>query len=237
MFRFYFSIFLLLLQMPVFGQVVDGIVSDNVGGQPVAGVSVTNRRTGVTVGTDRQGLYVIDATDEDVLVFRHVAYRTYYKTLFHGDNSCKRITLEPATYKLRDATVSRTKYQQDSIARHEIYGHELTRPLVPKPKFYGIACVGCFGWLADKITGNSKPAKRFRAKFASEDEMKFIDTRYTFDVVTAMTGIRDTDSMVTFINAYPMDYGFARNASSLEIKAWIRNNYKEYRKQFFVKKE
>ena len=219
------------------GQTIYGVVVDYASRQPVKEVSVTNRRTGAVVATDGQGLYVIDATDNDELVFRHVSYRTFYKTLIHGDNSYKKVILEPVSYKLKEATVTRTKYQQDSIARHEMYGHELNRQLVPKPKFTGLGCAGCIGWLADKITGNSKEAKQFRNRFASEDEMKFIDSRYTPELVTAMTGIKDADSIVAFINTYPMDYGFARTASGLELKAWVRNNYKEYVKQVFVKKE
>jgi hypothetical protein len=30
------------------------------------------------------------------------------------------------------------------------------------------------------------------------------------------------------MNTYPMDYEFARTATDLELKMWIRHNYKDY---------
>jgi hypothetical protein len=58
-------------------------------------------------------------------------------------------------------------------------------------------------------------------------EQKFIDTRYTPELVTKLTGYTG-DTMILFMNTYPMDYSFARAASDLELKMWIRNNYKEH---------
>ena len=148
------------------------------------------------------------------------------------------ILMHPLVYKLKEATVvGQTKYQQDSAERHEMFHHELTKTLVPKPKYLGLACAGCIGWIADKITGNSKKPKRFRKHFAAEDEAMFIDTRYNTELVTGLTGIKDPDSAAAFIYKYPMEYAFARSASDLEIKAWIRNNYRDYLEKSFVPKQ
>ena len=84
------------------------------------------------------------------------------------------------------------------------------------------------GWVADKITGNSKKPKEFRKQFAKDDQNLFIDSRYTPELVTLITALSDTDSISAFIYTCPMAYDFARAASDLEIKAWIRENYKQY---------
>jgi hypothetical protein len=150
----------------------------------------------------------------------------------------KTVLLLPLVHKLSEATViGLTKYQKDSVARHEFFQHEMTRQIVPPaPKFVGLGCAGCFGWLADKITGNSKKPRRFRKTFATEDEQKFIDSRYTLTLVMQLTVITDTETVAAFMNAYPMEYAYARTASDLEMKAWIRSNFKEYKAAGHLKK-
>jgi len=37
--------------------------------------------------------------------------------------------------------------------------------------------------------------------------------------------------MAEFMNQYPMDYDYARAASDLEIKMWIKYNYQDYLKK------
>ena len=44
-----------------------------------------------------------------------------------------------------------------------------------------------------------------------------------------MTGFTG-DTIGHFMYAYPMPYEFARSASDLELKMWIRNNSKEWLK-------
>jgi len=44
-----------------------------------------------------------------------------------------------------------------------------------------------------------------------------------------MTGLTG-DSIHLFMQQYPIDYEFARSATDLEIKMWVRNNYKQWLK-------
>jgi hypothetical protein len=196
--------------------------------------------SGASAITDSAGYYRLAAAAGDTLWFRHTGYTAAYEIMTYSlQTRYKTILLRRHQNVLQEATVKGlTKYQQDSLARREVYDHELTRPLlVDAPKIspgggggtIGIGCSGCVGWLADKITGNSKRPKRFRKNFAADDETRFIDSRYNYDLVTSLTGIKDIDSVAAFIYAYPLDYPFARAATDLELKSWVLQNYRAWR--------
>jgi hypothetical protein len=230
MLRLIVTILFLITYHTGIAQELKGMILDNESKSIITGVTILNRHTGMVVFSDTNGNYSIQATAGDTLVFRHAAYLPAREVMTYTLGSrYKSILMLPAIQKLMEATVvAKTKYQQDSTERHEIFNHELTKILVPKPKYTGLACAGCIGWIADKITGNSKKPKQFRKNFAADDQSKFIDSRYTPALVSSLTGINDTDSVAAFIYAYPMEYEFARLASDLEMKIWIRGNYKEY---------
>ena len=237
--RFLIIAALLLFHYGATAQVMEGLVIDNDNKTTIADVNIFNTRTGVSETSDKEGHYSIPAISGDTLLFRHVAYQTVTEVMtFVLGTKHKTILMQPSVYKLQETKITAyTRYQQDSIEKHTMYGHELNKTLVPTPKYYGVACAGCIGWLADKITGNSKKPKQFRKQFADDDKNLFIDSRYTFPLVTVLTGISDTDSIAAFIYTYPMAYDFARQASDLEIKMWIRENYKQYLQMAFVKEK
>lgn len=228
--RLFLLIIACVARLACFGQLVNGIVLDSEHEQPVVNASVVNKKTGAVTLSDADGHFSIVAERGHVLAFSHMSYEV--STVIVALDNAQRLVVKlvPNEVMLQRVIISsRTKYQRDSAERHEMYGHELTRQLTPKPKYTGLGCSGCFGWLADKITGNGKHAKKFRKGFASDDEVKFIDSRYNVDVVALLIDLKDRDSIATFINHYPMEYDFARAATELEVKAWVRANYREYR--------
>ena len=239
MVRYFTTLILLLIHYAATAQVMDGMVIDAERKTTISGVTIINKHTGIAVSSDTSGHYEIHAAAGDTLIFRHTAYKPLTEVMAYTiGNKYKTILMQPLEYQLKEATVTgMTKYQQDSTERHVLYEQTLNKVLVPKPKFVGLGCAGCIGWLADKVTGNSKKPQRFKDQFAEDDKIRFVDTRYTPDLVSTLTGIKDIDSIAAFINAYPMEYEFARLASDLEIKAWIRNNYRQYMQTAFAKKE
>ena len=55
-------------------------------------------------------------------------------------------------------------------------------------------------------------------------------TRYTPELVSEMTQL-EGNAVYQFMAAYPMEKDYAYVASDLEIKMWIRNNYKQWMKK------
>ena len=209
-----------------YAQVMEGVVLNRESFEPVAGVTVINKNTGGLVFTDVNGRFMINAQGGDTIAYRHTSYIQVQQTVqFSLNNDPKTILMQPLVIKLNETTFrGLSKFQQDSVNIHEEYGHDLTKTIVAAPEGGG----GYIGWLADKLTGNSKKPKEFRRLLLEDEKSKFIATRYTPSLVSVLTGYKDPDSIAIFINTYPMDYDFARQATDLEMKAWIRDNYKGY---------
>ncbi len=62
------------------------------------------------------------------------------------------------------------------------------------------------------------------------EKQNFVDSRYSKELVTSLTKLNEDDAQ-TFMNAYPMEYDFARAATDLEIKMWIKYNFSQYSKE------
>jgi hypothetical protein len=116
-----------------------------------------------------------------------------------------------------------TKYQLDSLERAVTYKVVLQR----RPPSAFVSPVSA---LAEKFSKKAKRAYQFQKDFAAGEIEKFVDTRYTPDLVAELTTLTG-DSIGHFMYAYPMPYDFARTATDLELKAWIRDNYKQWMKQ------
>lgn len=130
------------------------------------------------------------------------------------------------------------KYRKDSISMAETYKktyEDATRK--PKKSFIaipspiglsaGIQYEGLITAFARKISGKQKTDKRFVADFKRTQAEKYISLKYNPEVVKNVVAIMD-DSIAAFIRAYPMEEGYARAASPLEIKMWIRSNFKDW---------
>ena len=222
-----FALFLLLPYLSV-AQAIAGRVVNSEQLTGISGVVILNVNSGASTRSDENGNFDIVAVNHDSIVFRHLSYKIVAVIAGEISGSLNMVPMEPIVRKLKEATIhGLTKYQKDSIANYKQFEHQLTKVIVPKPKI-GLGCSGCIGWLADKITGNSKKQKQFKKTFASEDQQKFIDSRYTVELVGRLTNLTDTSSIITFINVFPMDYSFARAATDLELKAWIRSSYRKH---------
>ncbi len=230
--RYFIIIVLCLGTHIVSGQLAKGVIFDAETREKVNAVVVMNRSTAAIATTTTGGSFAIAAKPGDVLVFSHVAYESFQQIVSLDNIDNLQLKLVPVSYKLQQVIISgRTKYQADSAERHEFFSHELNKQMIAPVKFTGLGVSGGVGWLADKITGNSKKQKAFRADFAADDRQLYIDSRYNEDIVRLLTDIKDKDSVAAFIRKYPMPYDFARAATDLELKAWIREKYKEERNQ------
>jgi hypothetical protein len=231
--RYFIVFILLLISTTSFAQILEGSIIDNENKTTISSVAVINKNKSTIVYSDSNGYYKILVSTGDSVLFSHTAYKPVIEQIpFSLGNQYKTILLDPKVYGLKQATITaKTKYQQDSIEKYETYEHVMNKT---QPKV-GIAAgptalemTGPVSYLADKISGNSKRAKKFKNDFKTDEQQEYIDTRYTPALVSSLTGIKDEDSLAHFMNSYPMEYQFARQASDLEMKVWIKDNYKQY---------
>lgn len=232
--RHIFVIFLWVISFHAQGQVLKGTVTDGLSGAPLYPATVANLNTHMATYTNEEGNYTLTAKAGDTIQISFIGYSTYKRIAPPAlGTAILDISLLPMETQLPMFTVrSLSKYQQDSMKMQQLYADELGK-VVRKPSIgfnNGVSFNGLISSLTHKLSKDYKQGKHFMNSFETFEQNKFIDTRYTQDLVNHLTGFTG-DTLVTFMNAHPMPYDYARTASDLEIKMWIRYNYRQYMHQ------
>lgn len=222
--RFVLTLFLLLAALGrLSAQLAEGRVVDAGSGKGLYPVTIVNLRTQESTYTDEVGDFELPAVPGDKLAFAYIGYRTIQKTVPSARGAVAwRIDMAPLNYELSEVQVrpKYTQYQIDSIKRHSTYQRPLAR-------VKGGSIMSPVSLLAEKLSRRSKQIQRFQEDFQYFEKERFIDTRYTPELVESLTSLTG-DTLAHFMNAYPMPYDYARAASDLELKMWIRTNFKEW---------
>lgn len=190
-------------------------------GKSLYPVSVINVSTQQTVYTNQFGAFTISATEGQQLVFSMVGYKEQrkYITAELMKNGIK-VALPILSYELNEFILrpKYTPYQLDSLRRRSTYKRTLAWQRTN-------SVMSPVSFIADRISKKSRSRLEFQRNFNKWEGEKFIDTRYTPDLVSNLTGLTG-DSLGHFMNAYPMEYDYARNATELELKMWVRYHYR-----------
>ncbi len=225
---YFLTIWFVLLSGVASAQTLKGLVADAVTGNPLSPVVVLNVRTGISVYTDDQGQFSLHAQSGDKIALTFIGYKTMQWMMPPVIGAVQqRIEMHPLSYQLEELVVrtrSYTAYQIDSLERHSTYQRALARQR-------GGSVMSPVSFVAEKLSGRSKQIFRFQKEFNYWEDQRFIDSRYTPDLVHMLTGL-EGDTLAAFMNAYPMPYDYARAATELELKMWIRTNYKTFLKKY-----
>ncbi len=220
---------LLLLVFAVFScnwahaQILKGVVVDKRTGEALYPVTIVNVITQQSTYTNYDGEFAITAKSGEQLIFSFIGYKTQQKSMPPTLNiATSRIEMEPLTYELQNVLIrpGLTKYQKDSIERHETYIRTLSRQRTT-------SIMSPVSLIAERVSKHSKQIYRFQKSFNYWEGERFIDSRYTPELVSMLTNLSG-DTLANFMNSYPMPYDYARTATDLEIKMWIRYNYKQW---------
>ncbi len=206
-------------------QVLKGTVKDGISGEMLAAVVVTNERTNQKSYTNSYGEYTLNAHKGDIVSFHLVGYKPQQYTVPPSLGTAEMyVSLFQMSYELEEFTLRQrySPYQTDSMARRGTYKRALARQK-------GGGVMSPVSFVAEKLSKRSKRAFRFQKDFYKWEEEKFISSRYTPELVASQTQLSG-DTLAFFMNAYPMPYDFARAASELELKIWIREQYREWLK-------
>lgn len=199
--------------------VVQGVVIDAATGDPLVAVTVVNTRSQAAVYTDMAGGFRFTVFSSDQIVFTMVGYKPFKA---YASAVPAHVTLERSSYSLNEVIVRPgfTEYQRDSLHRHSTY----QRTLAYRPSGGVMSPVSV---LAEVFSKKKKMRMRFQEDFYNWENTRFVDSRYTPDVVSQMTHL-EGDTLASFMNMYNMPLDYARAASDLEIKMWIRTNYRDW---------
>lgn len=208
-------------------QSLQGIVTDAHTHKPLAGATIVNVISQQISYTDVNGFYTISARQSDVIAYTFIGYKSIEKVKpISVLVATLNVELERSAYDLQEVFLrpgKLTQYQIDSADRAVTYKLPLQRR-PPSPIMSPASA------LAELFSKRAKRTYQFQQNFIAGEIEKFIDTKYSPELVTAITGLTG-DSIGYFMYAYPMPYDYARNASNLEIKMWVRDNFKNWIKK------
>jgi hypothetical protein len=209
-------------------------------GEPLNNVLIRNLNSNVVTYSDTSGNFSVTVSYGDSLSCSIVGYKNLIVHILseepeqHFFLKLNREILTIDTVVVR----SRTKYQEDSLANREIFGKKVDeKPAkfkrAKKDPLYGGSGSGMLNFdapissLIQKRTKKYKRLKAFQDRYKNDEKQLYADSRYTPELITALTGLAN-DSLSLFMKAFPVTYDFVRAASDLELKMWIRYNYRTW---------
>ena len=201
-----------------------GKVIDSVTLKGLYPVSIENMRTREGVLSEKGGRFEIPVSVGDYLLFKQVGYSNKLVQVKFGDEAkYHTIVMDIKPILLKGATIHQgpTEYQLDSANRASIY-QDVIEYRQRKSIMSPVTSV------YQKFSRKHKNLRKFQDQIARTEEEKFIDTRYSPELVYSLTKLEENELML-FMKTYPMAYDYARAASDLEIKMWIRYNFQEFR--------
>jgi hypothetical protein len=223
---------LCILSCSLFSQTFEGVVTDYDGGAPLIGVSIRNIETNQGAITGIDGKFRIRASKNDEIEFSYLGYYSFRMRVPEG-SLYRLVSLKKKLFELDDIVIrpDYTPYQLDSIERRKTYNLALNRNFASSSVLGSVFSPASA--LAEQFDKKSKQIKRFQQNYFKWEDQKFVDTRYSFAEVSKLTGFTG-DTLAAFIAAYPMPVDYARTATDMEIKMWIRYNYREWIKKPIV---
>lgn len=221
--RFFYLFLYLLLPAALRAQTVSGTVVDKETGLPVRGVQVAGAASGVAVTTDGQGRFSISGNGGETFYFTAPGYSQQIRRApEYVGNVPWQIQMQLFSVSLGEVKVRpfAEGYQLDSFNRAKTYQRPLARQ-----QSGGMSPVSM---LAEKISKKQRRLFAFQKEFHRVEDEKFIDSRYTPQLAAELTRLSG-DTLAHFMNANPMPYDFARAATDLEIKMWIKDRFKSWK--------
>lgn len=206
--------------------IVHGSVFDSISSKTLSQVSIENQTTHQGAISDAYGQFQLEAKMGDLLVFTYVGYERKTIECTNWKQFEKlRVGMLPKTTFLKPVTILKglTEYQKDSASRADLY-KGIFQYEQSKSAFTPITSI------YQKFSKKHKNLRKHQGQILTIEQEKFIDTRYTPDLVHALTKLQG-DELASFMNQYPMAYDYSRVASELEIKMWIKYNFQDYIKK------
>jgi hypothetical protein len=234
-------VFLLLLLIhgalpfSAFAQQFRGQVYDAATSAPIGTVLVTNTRSGAMWVSDSAGNIAFTAYPGDVITFQHPAYKLDRITIV-GYNDVVAVGLTKAPIQLAEVEVlsPMLQFKRDSAFNHQFFHKELgyvhsqigIDNISGAPGTgVGVGVGGVFSELALLISGKKKQYRRLEKEMLFLEQMRYSDIRYTPSLVAAQTGLNDSAANA-FIVRHPIPDDFVRAASELELKMWVREQWR-----------
>lgn len=195
---------------------------------PLTSVLVTNLHTNAMWISDAEGNIAFSASPGEMIRFHYPGYHDYDLRIFNYNDNIK-VGMVRAPIELDEVQVlsPMARYRRDSIFNRQFFHKELEYAHGHPTMNYngGIGVDGPLSALALWASGKKKRYKSFEQEMTMLEDMRYATIRYTPDLVIAQTGLDDSAANA-FIIKHPIPNDFVREASELELKMWVRNQYR-----------
>ncbi|MBV7533921.1 carboxypeptidase-like regulatory domain-containing protein [Chitinophaga sp. sic0106] len=235
MVRFYayigalFLFFFINLQDTVAQVRLSGMVADQDTKVGIPFVSILNKRAMTGTLSAESGRFYIEAMPGDTLEFSMVSYATKV-VVTPGMNATFDVLMAKRLYELGGVNVQGKSHYKDSLAMRAEYD-----------RYFNYKKPGAMDVLktlpANPITAltylvPSKARQRkeqFKEQLQFWEKEKFIDYRYSPEVVGRMTKLQSPE-LDSFMYKYRPSYQFLNDASEYDLLLYIKNSFEQWKK-------
>jgi hypothetical protein len=203
-----------------------GTIIDADSKRPIQGASISNTTSSAVVITNELGQFDISGNEGDRVLFYCPGYRSETHIIIKGLEGIRlNFSMKLSSRELNEVIITqryKTKYQKDSAERRSEQSRILTRQK---------SSIGSpVSFLAERLSRKQRAIFKFQKTFGTLEEQQFTDSRYTPELVASLTNL-SADTLAHFMNSYPMPYDYARAATALELKMWIKYNFSDFLKK------
>lgn len=212
---------------------LNGVVLDLEKSEPVPYTTLTNLRTDLSTQASVKGAFSLEAKVGDRISINRLGVEPTVFTVTEAMfGAYQRIFVQYTVGTLTEVDVTAlTPYQRDSLYRASLYRPTLAREK-DKAEFLitpvGVLVTNPFSSWVQYLVPKTRQKWKFQKNFAKWEEQKFIETVYSPELVSDLTGLTG-DSCAHFMNAYPIPGQMARTTKETELKSWIKANYSDWR--------
>ncbi|MCC6186205.1 MAG: carboxypeptidase-like regulatory domain-containing protein [Chitinophagaceae bacterium] len=214
---------LILATAPAQAVVWRGTIVDADSRQPIQGAIITNTLSQFFVLSNERGQFDIQGAEGETVSFQCPGYRTETHVILKGLEDIRlNFAMKLASKQLQEVVITqkyKTQYQRDSAERRVVQRSVLER--------HKSSIASPFSFAAERLSRSQRALFRFKKNYNRLEQEQYTDTRYSPELVASLTGLGG-DTLAYFMNSHPMPYDYARAATALELKMWVRYQYKDF---------
>ncbi|TCK83188.1 carboxypeptidase-like regulatory domain-containing protein [Albibacterium bauzanense] len=216
-------------------QETDGLVYDEGTKQRIAKVYIYNTNSDTGTFSNLKGEFHLKVSDGDVLIAAVEGY--FPDTLTFRNESAILIYLKRSSTLLREVTIIARRSPEELLKeKKEDYNTAYSKG-DPGPLFsVGNTGAGLsIGALYSLLSKEGKNARYLQEIIERDYQNDIIDYRFTPELVTALTGLRDKD-LDDFMMQYRPSYYFILASNDYSLALYIRSSYQDYRRNPYLRR-
>lgn len=216
-------------------QETDGLVYDESTKQRIAKVYIYNTNSDTGTFSNLKGEFHLKVSDGDILIAAAEGY--FPDTLTFRNESAILIYLKRSSTLLREVTIIARRSPEELLKeRKEDYNTAYSKG--DPGSLFSVGSTGAglsIGALYSLLSKEGKNARYLQEIIERNYQNDIIDYRFTPELVTALTGLRDKD-LDDFMMQYRPSYYFILASNDYSLALYIRSSYQDYRRNPYLRR-